>query len=80
MCTWEYEHVFGAGSRQYLILFLLFTVVELLVPFVAVIASCVLSWLLLTGAGSMCWSKMYASASPASNDRFDPNYEILIFF
>eukprot|EP00116_Pleurobrachia_bachei_P006736 sb/3466998/ len=48
VCLWDFGAVFGKDSRQYFLLYGLFNVAERIVPFICVILSCCISYILLT--------------------------------
>ena len=49
ICHWDYKSLFGEDSRLYQMIFALFNIWERVVPFVAVLVSCFISYVLLIG-------------------------------
>ncbi|XP_063691224.1 uncharacterized protein LOC134823622 [Bolinopsis microptera] len=49
ICHWDYQGLFGKDSQKYWIIFGLFNIVERVIPFIAVLLSCCISYVLLIG-------------------------------
>lgn len=49
ICHWDYEGLFGKGTGMFWLIFGLFNILERVLPFMAVLVSCCISYVLLVG-------------------------------